>query len=136
MFSRYYSHIDVRCSCLHTTVASLSSQLSSQTVPHAPSLHTSTLPSLLLLPPTSLISLVQATYNTGEHCHYYKPEREINIIAVTSKLFQLCTKTRHTKPVYQTHVFRLGVGLLMLIFTHTTMYIHSTVKLTMSNSEK
>ena len=38
--------------CLHTTVASLLSHESSQTVPHDPFLHTSTRPSKLLDPPT------------------------------------------------------------------------------------
>ena len=39
-------------SCLHTTLASVLSQRSSQTVPHAPPLHTSTRPSKLFVPPT------------------------------------------------------------------------------------
>ena len=43
-------------SCLQTTVASLLSKLSSQTVPHVPLLQTSKRPSRSLVPPTSLIS--------------------------------------------------------------------------------
>ena len=43
-------------SCLHTTVDSFSSHSSSHTLPHCLFLHTSTLPSLLFLPPLSLTS--------------------------------------------------------------------------------
>jgi len=42
-------------SCLHTTVASLESQLLPHTVPHIPLTHTSTLPSLRSAPPTRRI---------------------------------------------------------------------------------
>ena len=42
--------------CLHTTVASVLSQKSSQTVPHCPPKHTSTRPSRRVLPSTSLNS--------------------------------------------------------------------------------
>ena len=40
----YHSHEDGNPSCLHTTVASFMSQLSSQTVPHSSLKHISTLP--------------------------------------------------------------------------------------------
>ena len=43
-------------SCLQTTLASLPLQKSSQTVPQALALHTSTRPSIWLTPPTSLTS--------------------------------------------------------------------------------
>ena len=51
-------------SCLQTTVASVLSQRSSQTVPQAPPLHTSTRPSMLFEPPTRRIDpSVQASPN-------------------------------------------------------------------------
>ena len=43
-------------SCLHTTWASLEPQLWSQTVPHTPPEHSSTLPCRLLLPPETLMA--------------------------------------------------------------------------------
>ena len=54
-------------SCLQTTWASLLSQESSQTVPHCPPEHTSTLPALELafIPWTSLISPLLQTPNMG-----------------------------------------------------------------------
>ena len=41
-------------SCLQTTAASWMSHMSSHTVPYRPPMHTSTLPSYKLLPPTNL----------------------------------------------------------------------------------
>lgn len=54
-------------SCLHTTPASVTSQRSSQIVPHSPSLHNSTRPSRLLVPPTRRTSpLVQTVGAVGK----------------------------------------------------------------------
>ena len=52
-----FSPVAGKPSCLQTTLASLKSQESSHTVPHTPDEeHTSTLPCVLLEPPTSLSS--------------------------------------------------------------------------------
>ena len=80
-------------SCLHTTCASLSSQLSSQTVPHRLLKHTSTLPSRALGPPANLKSpsklqaVVVVVFSSAEGSIYM-----ILFIAMTTKCVHLhCT---------------------------------------------
>ena len=60
-------HSEVRPSCLQTTVASIISQSSLHTVPHCPWKHTSTRPSKLFLPSTSLISVLLQPAGTDIH---------------------------------------------------------------------
>ncbi len=55
-------------SCAHTTFPSFKSQLSSQTVPQALLLHTSTRPSYIVLPPTRRISLWVQTVELVSAC--------------------------------------------------------------------
>ena len=64
-------------SCLHTTSASVSSQLSSHTVPHIPLWQISTRPSYSFLPPTSRTSeLLQVGTEEGEFMNSRRHNRD------------------------------------------------------------
>ena len=98
-------------SCLQTTSASLISHESSHTVPHTPLEHSSTRPSIGVVPPTSLKSPVaQGAPDTESKQNGSKATTGINLITelisftlITRR--HVCLQVRQSRPAYQAQQF-------------------------------
>ena len=100
-----------KSSCLQTTSASLISHESSHTVPHTPLEHSSTRPSIGVVPPTSLKSPVaHGVPDTERKKNGSKATTGINLITelMSHTLIisgHVCLQVRQSRPAYQAQQF-------------------------------